>query len=708
MPPREMTIRSLRLAIAASIIVPCLLFAYASWLSYRSANTLADERIIRSLDVQQEQAVKAFQLIDNALNDAADLVAGRSDEQITAEQQQLQFALKKLVASAPVIQSIWVYDPSGVPLVTSWTDPPPLQSFADRDFFQAHLSPGIGLYYGRVYPSTHDAQPFFTVSRRLENDGMFIGVLEVSVLPSNFVRFFSTLAYTQGLQYALLRNDGAILARYPEGPAGAPDSLDEHTNFRRTIARNVDGGLYTSTSPVDQIKRRFGVRHFANTPIYLSAGIASSTIRSEWISEMARHLIFGVPATLLLFLTLLAVLKRTRRLYEEVDRRLAAEDALRQSQKMEAIGQLTGGVAHDFNNLLTIIIGNLESAQRQMSHWTDEAHQKLTLRLENAMHGAKRAATLTKRLLAFSRQQPLNPMPVDVNRLLNGMSDFLGRSVGEQISVEVVGAAGLWTTEADSAELEAAILNLVVNARDAMRDGGKLTIEASNSYLDEAYCRQNGDAQPGQYVLVAVSDTGVGMSDEVLKRAFDPFFTTKQAGAGTGLGLSQVYGFVKQSGGHIKIYSEPGEGTTVKLYLPRCLDSKGVPGEVPREPDRDHRGECILVAEDDEDVRQYITESLHELGYDVLEAGDGETALRVLDQHPVDLLLADVIMPGMNGRKLAEEAKRRHSDLRVLFMTGYSRNAIVHQGRLDPGVDLIQKPISFEELIGGVRRALER
>jgi hypothetical protein len=256
------------------------------------------------------------------------LVAGQSDEQITAEQHQLHLGLRKLVASAPVVQSIWIYDPSGVPLATSWTDPPPLQSFSDRDFFQAHLSPGTGLYYGKVYASALDAQPYFTVSRRLQSAGTFIGVLEVSVLPSNFVRFFSTLAYTQGLQYALIRNDGAFLARYPEGPAGAPDSLDEHTNFRRTIARNANGGLYTSTSPIDEIERRFGVRHFANTPIYLSAGIASSTIRSEWISEMASHLIFGVPATLLLFLTLLAVLKRTRRLYEEVDRRLAAEDGL--------------------------------------------------------------------------------------------------------------------------------------------------------------------------------------------------------------------------------------------------------------------------------------------------------------------------------------------------------------------------------------------
>ena len=375
---------------------------------------------------------------------------------------------------------------------------------------------------------------------------------------------------------------------------------------------------------------------------------------------------------------------------------------------MEAIGQLTGGVAHDFNNLLTIIIGNLETAQRQMARWGDETHQKVALRLENAMHGAKRAATLTRRLLAFARQQPLNPTSVDVNWLLAGMSEFLRRSITENISFEFVGAAGLWATEVDPAELEAAILNLAVNAKDAMPDGGKLTIEASNSYLDDAYCKHHPDVQPGQYVLIAVSDTGSGMQDEVVKRAFEPFFTTKQAGAGTGLGLSQVYGFVKQSGGHVKIYSELGEGTTVKLYLPRCLDSKFAPDQVSPEPVAGRRGERVLVAEDDEDVREYVTDSLQELGYEVFEAVDGENALKILDHHAVNLLLTDVVMPGMNGRKLADEVKRRHPDLRVLFMTGYSRNAIVHQGRLDSGVDLIQKPLSTEQLAAAVRKALDR
>ena len=708
MQARELTIRLLRLAIAASLIIPVFLFAYASWVSFRSAISLADERIIRSLDVQEEQAIKAFEVIKNVLNDAANLAAGLSDADITKNEPRLHLEFKKLVASAPVVQSIWIYDPSGLPLVTSWTEPPPTQSFADRDFMQARNGEDGGIYYGRVYASTHGAQPFFTVSRRLEGVGQSAGILEVSVLPSNFVRFFSVLAYTEGLQYALLRKDGAFLARYPEAPTNAPDTLSENTGFRRTIVRNPTGGLYVTTSPLDHIERRFGVRRFGDTPLYLTAGIANSTIRYEWLSGMARHLIFGIPATILLSVTLLVVLKRTHRMYEEIDRRLALEDALRQSQKMEAIGQLTGGVAHDFNNLLMVIMGNLEYAQRTMASWNDEAHQRLARRVDYAMQGAQRAASLTKRLLAFSRQQPLNPTPIDVNRLLPGLSELLSRAVGEQISLEIVGGGGLWTTEVDGGELEAAILNLVVNARDAMPNGGKLTIEASNSYLDEAYCKEQVDVSPGQYVLIAVSDNGSGMPPEILKRAFDPFFTTKQTGQGTGLGLSQVYGFVKQSKGHVKIYSETGEGTTVKVYLPRSFREALRVNEIRVEPSKRGEGERILVAEDDEDVRRYVAETLRDLGYSVLQAENGEAALKLLDRNAVALLLTDVVMPGMNGRKLADEAKLCHSGLRILFMTGYSRNAIVHQGRLDPGVDLIQKPISTEQLAAAVRRILDK
>jgi CheY-like chemotaxis protein len=376
---------------------------------------------------------------------------------------------------------------------------------------------------------------------------------------------------------------------------------------------------------------------------------------------------------------------------------------------MEAVGQLTGGVAHDFNNLLTVIIGNLEIAQRNVDEWADGVEAQLRRVLDNAMRGAHRAATLTQRLLAFARRQPLNPKPLNANKLVVGLSDFFHRTLGENIRVEIVGGTGLWRVEADPSELEAAVLNLVVNAKDAMGDGGTLTIETSNAYLDDEYCRRNVEVHPGQYVQIAVTDSGHGMSKEVLDRAFEPFFTTKVAGQGTGLGLSQVYGFVRQSGGHVKIDSELGEGTTVRIYLPRLLH--GVGGDEPSDVivADGHAGETILVVEDDPDVRSYVVESLKELDYNVIESADAESALKILTDKTIaiQLLLTDVILPGKDGRQLAEDMKRIQPTVKVLFMTGYSRDAIVHQDRLDPGVDLIQKPLTQAVLAAKVRDLLD-
>ncbi|WP_291866420.1 response regulator [Bradyrhizobium sp.] len=389
--------------------------------------------------------------------------------------------------------------------------------------------------------------------------------------------------------------------------------------------------------------------------------------------------------------------------------RREAEEMLRQSQKMEAIGQLTGGVAHDFNNLLTIISGNLEIADRSLQSWGDATQERLRRVIGNAANGAQRAAMLTQRLLAFARRQPLDPKPTNVNMLLAGMSDFFRRTLGENIELEFVGGAGLWQVEIDPGQMEASILNLVVNAKDAMADKGKLTIETSNAFIDESYAQQNADIPVGQYVQIAVSDSGEGMSREVQQRAFDPFFTTKQPGQGTGLGLSQVYGFVKQSGGHVKIYSELGEGTTVKIYLPRAH----VVADVARESDAPVVGsrgsETILVVEDEADVRSYLVETLQDLKYRVHEASDGAAALALVDSDPfqIDLLLTDIVMPGMNGRQLADELRNRQPSLRVLFMTGYSRNAIVHQGRLDAGVSLLQKPLTQVTLAAKIRDVLD-
>jgi PAS domain S-box-containing protein len=392
----------------------------------------------------------------------------------------------------------------------------------------------------------------------------------------------------------------------------------------------------------------------------------------------------------------------------EVSERRRAEEALRQAQKMEGIGQLTGGVAHDFNNLLTIIVGSLETVRRQIRTGFDAAN--IDHLVESAMRGAQRAASLTQRLLAFSRQQPLDPKPIDLSRLVTGMSDLLHRTIGEQISIETVMSAGLWRTNIDANQLEMAIINLAVNARDAMPNGGKLTIETSNVSLDERYTDNQAEVIPGQYVMLAVTDNGVGMTSETAAKAFEPFFTTKDIGHGTGLGLSQVYGFVKQSGGHVKIYSEIGQGTSVKIYLPRLYSNESVPlAEPPPRIARGRDDETILAVEDDIDVRAHTCGILRELGYRVLEAANGSAALEILQAHPeIDLLFTDVGLPGgMNGRQLATAARKLNHKLKVLFTTGYARNAIVHEGRLDPGVQLITKPFAYATLSGKVRDMLD-
>jgi PAS domain S-box-containing protein len=401
------------------------------------------------------------------------------------------------------------------------------------------------------------------------------------------------------------------------------------------------------------------------------------------------------------------------RIAEAVDRRMAAEEALRQAQKMEAIGQLTGGVAHDFNNLLTVILGGLGTVTRTAETLASGPQvQRIQRAAAMAAHAGERAATLTARLLAFARRQPLDPRSVDPARLVTGMADLLQRTLGETIALQTVNGAGLWRALADPAEVENALLNLAVNARDAMPGGGRLTIETGNAYLDHDYVATIAEpVASGQYVLIAVSDTGAGMNQQTLERVFEPFFTTKETGKGTGLGLSQVYGFVRQSAGHIRIYSEVGVGTSVKIYLPRAADEamtgrEDAPAAV--FPMRGG-GETILVVEDHEDLRSYAAETLEELGYRVLQAATGRDALGILDgDAQVELLFTDVVLPdGLDGRGLAEEALRRRPGLKVLFTTGYTRNAIVHNGRLDPDVELVSKPFSAETLGARVRMLLD-
>ena len=407
----------------------------------------------------------------------------------------------------------------------------------------------------------------------------------------------------------------------------------------------------------------------------------------------------------------------TQRLRDEMAARAAAEEQLHQAQKMEAVGQLTGGIAHDFNNLLTIVIGSLDLLRRRAG---DDRTRRL---LDNALEGATRAATLTARLLAFSRRQPLLPQAVDVNRLVTGMSDLLHRTLGEAIQLETILAGGVWQTHADPNQLENALLNLAVNSRDAIvaaaaaaaatpgtaRPPSRLVIATGNTVLDPGFAPHDPEFQPGDYVRISVTDTGTGMSPEVVARVFEPFYTTKPQGQGTGLGLSQVHGFVKQSGGHVTISTKPGEGTTVGIHLPRLIATPPLVAEPEPEPEPATActGLTVLVVEDDAGVRRFSVEALRELGHVVLETGVCLEALRLLDSHPeIDLLLTDIVLPVMNGPRLADEARRRRPDLPVLFASGYTGHGAMNEGLLPPGAPLLQKPYTLQVLAAKLREVL--
>jgi signal transduction histidine kinase len=464
---------------------------------------------------------------------------------------------------------------------------------------------------------------------------------------------------------------------------------------------------------------RGGPRSSATSALIIVVfGLAGTILRGP----LARGIPDGSPSLVIIFLVGIAMLslilatdaaqrRQAERLLRDTRKDLSkAREQFAQSQKMEAVGQLTSGVAHDFNNLLTVIVGNLNIAQRHLDSTAELSAERLRRLINNAVRGAERATTITKQLLAFSRKEPFDPKPININRLVHDLSDFLRRSLGETITLDIRSATDLWQATADPVQLEAAILNLAVNARDAMAEGGKLTITTKNFWLDEKYCQPHDELVAGPYVLIAVCDTGAGMSKEILQHVFEPFFTTKKAGEGTGLGLSQVYGFVKESKGHIEIDSKPGQGTTVTIYLP------ALPGNVPAEQTAETETRSagapptILLVEDDHDVRAYVGEILRELNYQVLEAHDADSALALLDRNNVrvDLLLTDLVLPGMNGSKLAEQLNARQPEARVLFMTGYSADALIHQWPSNSDTDILHKPLTQETVEGKVRQILNQ
>jgi signal transduction histidine kinase/CheY-like chemotaxis protein len=694
----------------ATLVVPALLFAGASWVAYGEVFRQSRSEMARTLDLLYVGARATFETQQLVVNNVANLVAGYSDDEIRQNERRIHEQLQELVRKLPQVEDVFVVGANGRPLVAANVFPlPPGVSAADRVYFAAHRD-GVQRYVSERFRSRIKGTDVFQYSeRRQRPDGGFDGVILLAIPPSYFVKLFEQASDVENYVASIVRADGEALARFPSIPGGT-GRLDPGSSFMQAIAAAPEAGTYvTERSSFDGMWRTISYRKLPELPIYVALGFSNDTIRSEWIDKMGSHLIFGLPATLMLFALAVLASRRAQRqaealgrLHEEQMRRETAEESLRQSQKMNAVGQLTAGIAHDFNNLLTGIGGAIEMMGRRAAQPSPEFARFLDL----AHTGVSRAAALTQRLLAFSRQQPLQIEVVDLNRLVAGMSELLRRTLGEKIRIETVLAGGLWRAKADPAQLESAVLNLAINGRDAMANGGTLTIETANAHLDDAYAAANVEVVAGQYVLIAVSDTGSGMTPETIARAFEPFFTTKQRGQGTGLGLSMAFGYVKQIGGHLKIYSEVGHGTVVKIYVPRAGEDAAVEFAPAVHPLREAgSGPVVLVVEDDAVVRDFALSACREIGCTVYQAGDAREALAVLQAHDdIELLFTDVGLPGdMNGRQLAAVATGQRPDLKVLFTTGYTANAIVHQGVLDPGVNFIGKPFSITALAAKIK-----
>ncbi len=688
---RDTAVRLLLLMMVASVALPAALFVYASWVSYREIHDVADERIERSLDVMQEQALKVFQTVDRTFAEVNEIVRGMSDEDIRADEPRLHERLASIVGTMPQLHAILLVGREGRPLVASSLSAVPAGvNLSDRDYFQALVAEDPGTYVSdtRSPRIPGIGSDFFDLSRRLESpDGSFNGIVSVAVRPKYFEDFYSLIGRPKGSFFALVRFDGTYLARYP-ALADRTRRLSTASTFRQTLAHGVEHGLYTANSDIDGISRRFGFRKLPGYPVYALAGVTTATLRAEWISGMVTHLMVGLPVVILFLAVLWIALLRTQRLYDEAGRREAAEGALRQAQRLEAIGQLTGGVAHDFNNLLMIVSGGVHRLRR---HLTDGKQLQLLDAIGNAI---QRGESLTRQLLAFSRRQMLQPSVIDLSEWLPELKEMLSRSLRGDIEIRVVVSRHPCLVKVDASELELALLNLAFNARDAMPSGGTLTIAAKPIVL-----RGNAGEEglSGEFVAIRVADTGEGIPTDVLPRVFEPFFTTKEVGKGTGLGLSQVYGFARQSGGAATITSTLRRGTAITMFLPRSFEAKAQPREASIAAAAPPPAGTVLLVEDNADVVEVASAYFADLGYRVKVAASAQAGLDLLERESgIDLVFSDILMPGgMNGLELARDVRARYPRIVVLLTTGYSSS--VHEAVLQ-GFEVLQKPYDLAML----------
>jgi two-component system, NtrC family, sensor kinase len=697
---RHAAIRLLKLTMVASLVFPAVLFAFAGWVSYRNFERVTDERIYRSLDILHEHALKVLQTLERTSAEVDEVLRGMSDDDIRRNEGALHERLDRIVQALPQLQGMAIIDRNGHPLVSSNIAPVRKDlDFTDRDYFKVQKERDAGTYVSTIQRPRMGGigHYFFALSkRRPSDDGQFNGIISIAVLPEYFEQFYARMSSNEGSYFGLAREDGTFLARHP-ALADRQLKLDDRSELRQGILAGLDRTIYSVDSQLDKVDRRIGYRKLSGFPLYVLAGVEKSAMIGDWFGDISSHLIFGVPLTAFLYAGLALALRRTRRLYDEADRREMAEGALRQAQRLEAIGQLTGGVAHDFNNLLMIISG---SAQRLRRELTDE---KYTRFLDMIGTATQRGETLTRQLLTYSRKQTLSPEVVDLSHRLPLIRDLLTRSLRSDIEIKVDVPDTICAVRIDPGEFELAILNLAVNAKDAMPGGGTLTLRAKAVTL-KGEATEEGLA--GDFVAIRVADTGHGIPADILTRVFEPFFTTKEVGKGTGLGLSQVYGFAKQSGGTATVSSTEGRGTAITLYLPRCHEAPAVEAPPVVAQEASEAAGTVLLVEDNADVAEVGAGYLRQLGYRVRSVVNAQAAIAALRLDPdVDVVFSDILMPGgMNGLELAREIAERFPGIPVLLTTGYSASA---QDAVRQGVIVLQKPYDLESLRRNIREAVE-
>jgi two-component system NtrC family sensor kinase len=693
------SLRLLRWMMAASLALPLMLFAFTAFLAIRSVSQATNEQIERMLDIAHEHALKVFETIDLSLSRVDEAVAGLTDAEITARQQALHERLEHLVVSLPQMKSACVMDRDGAALVNSLVYPVPKASFADRDYFRAHVQRDVGTYIGGVLTPRlpYRGDPFFSVSRRRRSaDGQFNGIVQASVLPNYFEQFYARIGRGEGSFFTLGLLNGTILARLP---ATGQTPLDRRGGIDQQADEGSANGVATATSEIDGIERRIAWRRIEGYPVYVAAGLETSAIRHRWMAMLGRQLTLALPATAAIFLILWLALRRTKTLYQEEARREAAEAALRRSQRMEALGQLTGGVAHDFNNLLTIIGSSADLLQRP--NLPPDRRERY---VKAIVETVARAGRLTQQLLAFARRQPLNPQVFDACDCIRSISDIMRTLTGTRIEIIVDLPQAPLYVDVDFGQFEAALINLAANSRDAMDREGTLTLRVRS--LDRLPPAVGTDHDAKDWVAIDIVDTGKGIASTELDRVFEPFFTTKDFGKGTGLGLSQVFGFLKQSGGEVGVQSAVGRGTTFTLYLPQVAAPVVAPA-VPAPPElvAELVGLHILLVEDNADVGEFAKAALEDGGGRVTFVSRAADALARLDAAPdrYDVVFTDVVMPGMSGIELAKEIRQRFPDMPVVLTSGYSQT-LAQEG--SHGFDLLPKPYSSDALIAILRRAV--